>query len=80
MVEAPQAKDTDKKSGGPIGNGKYKSTGHKVLGKTEELSEPVYKIGTADQADLFICTTEAIADHVAKEYSWELMISVKEVT
>jgi hypothetical protein len=76
MAEA-QAKDTDRKSGGSSGNGKYKSTGRRVLGKTEELGELVYKIGTADQADLFIRTTEAIADYVGKEYGWELRILVK---
>jgi hypothetical protein len=36
MAES-QGKDTDRKSGGPSGNGKYKSTGRKVLGKIEMM-------------------------------------------
>jgi hypothetical protein len=77
MAEA-QGKDTSKKLAGFSGiGGKSKSAGRKVLGKTEELGELVYKIGTSDQADLFIRTTEAIADYVGKEYGWELRNLVK---
>jgi hypothetical protein len=41
------------------------------------LGELVYKIGTTDQAEIFIRTTEAIADYVGAELSYELMILVK---
>jgi hypothetical protein len=56
---------------------RYKSAGRKVLGKTEQLREQVYKIGTANQAEIFIKTTEAIADYMGAELSYKLMILVK---
>lgn len=77
MAEAQSSGTDKKKSEGSSGYGKSKSAGRKVLGKTEELGELVYKIGTSDQSDLFIRTTEAIADYVAVEYSWEQRILVK---
>jgi hypothetical protein len=46
------------------GSSGTRHTGCQVLGKTKELGEFVYKIGSSDQADTFICTTEAIADYV----------------
>jgi hypothetical protein len=48
-----------------------------VLGKTKELGEFVYKIGCNDQADAFICTTEAIAEYVGVTYGWEMRMLVK---
>jgi hypothetical protein len=52
-------------------------TGRQVLGKTEELGEYVYKIGSSDQADTFIRTTEAIADYVGVKYGWVMRMLVK---
>ena len=71
---------TDRKSGGTRDKGrdKFRSSGRQVLGKTKELGDHVYKIGTNDQADLFIRTTEAIAEYVGVEYGWELRILVKQ--
>jgi hypothetical protein len=80
MSEEDQGKGTDRRSDGGRGKDKYKSkysVRHQVLGKTEELEENIYKIGTNDQADLFIRTTEAIAEYVGKEYGYELRILVK---
>jgi hypothetical protein len=52
-------------------------TGRHVLGKTKELGEFVYKIRCNDQADAFICTTEAIAEYVGVKYGWEMRMLVK---
>jgi hypothetical protein len=59
------------------GSGGTRHTGCQVLGKTEELGEFVYKIGCNDQADAFICTTEAIAEYVGVTYGWEMRMLVK---
>jgi hypothetical protein len=48
-----------------------KTTGEQVLGKEEKLGELVYKFNTKDQADMYLCTTEAIADFVGVEYGRE---------
>ena len=45
-----------------------KTTGEQVLGKEEKLGELVYKFNTKDQADMYLRTTEAIADFVGVEY------------
>lgn len=50
--------------------------GRLVLGKTEELGEMVYKFGK-DQANMFLRTTEAIADFVGVKYSREMDILVR---
>ena len=73
---------TDRKSGGSRDKrrDKFNGSGRQVLGKTKELGDHVYKIGTNDQADLFIRTTEAIAEYVGVEYGWELRILVKQRT
>jgi hypothetical protein len=44
-----------------------KTTGKQVIGKEEKLGELVYKFNTKDQADMYLCTTEAIADFVGIE-------------
>ena len=44
--------------------GKRYSGGGQVLGKTPELGEFVYKSHTKDQADMYLRTTDAIADYV----------------
>lgn len=76
MTSNDQQIGTDRKSVGF--SSKYKATGRQVLGKTEELGDLVYKIGHTDQADLFIRTTEAIADYVSVVYGWDMRILVKQ--
>jgi hypothetical protein len=57
------------KSSGP--NGKL------ILGKTRELGELVYKTNTKDQADMYLRTTDAIADYVGVEYGRDMRMLVK---
>jgi hypothetical protein len=59
------------------GSSGTRHTGRQVLGKTEELGEHVYKIGSSDQADTFVRTTEAIADYVGVTYGWAMRVLVK---
>jgi hypothetical protein len=47
------------------------------MGKTMELGDNVYMIGTTDQADRFMKTTLAIADYVGVQYSWDMRLLVK---
>jgi hypothetical protein len=54
-----------------------KTTGEQVLGKEEKLRELVYKFNTKDQADMYLCTTEAIADFVGVEYGRDMRMLVK---
>ncbi len=54
--------------------------GRQVLGKTPKLGEFVYKSHTKDQADMYIRTTDAIADHVGMEYSRDMRMLVKKGT
>ena len=56
------------------------SGGKQVLGKTEGLWEFVYKSDTKDQADMYLRTTEAIADYVGVEYSRDMRMLVKKGT
>ena len=65
------------KSGGTGGvpYGGYPN-GRQVLGKTEALGEMVYKFGK-DQANMFLRTTEAIADYVGVEYNRDMDILVR---
>lgn len=56
------------------------SGGKQVLGKTEGLWEFVYKSDTKDQADMYLRTTEAIADFVGVEYSKDMRMLVKKGT
>jgi hypothetical protein len=45
------------------------------------LGELVYKFNTKDQADMYLCTTEAIADFVGVEYGRDMrMLLVKHGT
>jgi hypothetical protein len=69
-----QRKGTGMTSEGSSGT---RHTGRQVLGKTEELGEHVYKIGSSDQADTFVRTTEAIADYVGVTYGWAMRVLVK---
>jgi hypothetical protein len=69
-----QRKGTGMTSEGSSGT---RHTGRQVLGKTEELGEHVYKIGSSDQADTFVRTTEAIADYVGVNYGWAMRVLVK---
>jgi hypothetical protein len=72
-----QRKGTGMTSEGSSGT---RHTGRQVLGKTKELGEHVYKIGSSDQADTFVCTTEAIADNVGVKYGWAMRVLVKNRT
>jgi hypothetical protein len=51
--------------------------GKRVLGKLEELGGLVYKFNSKDQADLYLRTTEAIADYVGVEYGRNMRMLVK---
>jgi hypothetical protein len=57
-----------------------KTTGEQVLGKEEKLGELVYKFNTKDQADMYLCTTKAIADFVGVEYGRDMRMLVKHST
>jgi hypothetical protein len=54
-----------------------KTNGEQVLGKEEKLGELVYKFNTKDQADMYLCTTEAIADFVGVEYNRDMRMLMK---
>jgi hypothetical protein len=64
-------------SGNTVG---FSSTGEQVLGKEEKLGELVYKFNTKDQADMYLRTTEAIADFVGVEYGRDMRMLVKHST
>ena len=66
------------RAGNPTG--KNFSGGKQVLGLTEGLLDNVYKSETRDQADTYLCTTEAIADYVGGEYSKDMRMLVKKAT
>jgi hypothetical protein len=57
-----------------------KTTGEKVLGKEDKLGELVYKFNTKDQADMYLRTTEAVADFVGLEYGRDIRMLVKHGT
>jgi hypothetical protein len=57
-----------------------KTTGEQVLGKEEKLGELVYKFNTKDQADMYLLTTEAIANFVGIEYGRDMRMLVKHGT
>ena len=71
----------DKKTtplGGASGNVIGSRTNEKrVLGKVEDLGELIYKFNTKDQADMYLCTTEAIADYVGVKYGKNMRMLVK---
>jgi hypothetical protein len=54
-----------------------KTTGEQALGKEEKLGELVYKFNTKDQADMYLCTTEANADFVGVESGRDMKMLVK---
>jgi hypothetical protein len=56
------------------------TTGEQVLGKEEKFGELVYKFNTKDQADMYLHTTEAIADFVGVEYGRDTRMLVKHGT
>jgi hypothetical protein len=57
-----------------------KTTGEQVLGKAEKLGELVYKCNTKDQAGMYLCITEAIADFVGVEYGRDMRMLVRHGT
>jgi hypothetical protein len=81
MTEDDQERGTDRRSGGNRDKDKWKPKSkhpvYPVLGMMEELEDNVYKIHTNDQADVYIRTTEAIAEHAGVEYGFDLRIFVK---
>jgi len=48
-----------------------------VLGKEIELGNLIYKFNAEDQADMYLRTTEAIADFVGVEYGRDMRMLVK---
>ena len=54
-----------------------RSNGGQVLGKVNNLGELIYKFNTKDQADMYLRTTEAIADYVGVEYGRDMRMLVK---
>jgi hypothetical protein len=56
------------------------ATGEQVFGKEEKLGELVYKFNTEDQADMYLRTTEAIANFVDVEYGRDMRMLVKHGT
>ena len=73
-------------SAASLGNARRGTIGHKTtfgqqhLGKLEQLGELVYKSNTKDQADMYLRTTEAIADYVGVEYGRDMRMLVKNGT
>jgi hypothetical protein len=57
-----------------------KTTGEQVLGKEEKFGELVYMFNTKDQTDMYLHTTEAIADFVGVEYGRDMRMLVKRGT
>jgi hypothetical protein len=57
-----------------------KTTGEQVLDKEEKFGELVYKFNTKDHADMYLRTTEAIADFAGVEYGRDMRILVKHGT
>ena len=54
--------------------------GGQVLGNAPELGQLIYKFNTKDQADMYLCTTEAIADFVGVECGRDMRMLVKRST
>ena len=76
--EFPTAKMPTSSGGAGAGDVRGKSaTGRRILGKVEELGELVYKFNTKNQADLYLHTTEAIANYVGVEYGRNMQMLVK---
>jgi len=61
-------------TGSSIGN---RFNGGQVLGKEIELGHLIYKFNTKDQVDMYLRTTEAIADFVGVEYGRDMRMLVK---
>jgi len=54
-----------------------RSNGGQVSGKEIELGNLIYKFNAKDQADMYLCTTEAIADFVGVEHGKDMWMLVK---
>jgi hypothetical protein len=63
-----------------IGDKNKQFNGKHPRGKIEELGQLVYKSNTKDSADMYIRTTEAVADYVGKEYGKDMRMLVKNQT
>jgi hypothetical protein len=77
-MENSHEQGTDKRSGGSRDKWrKSKDSVRQALGKTEELLDNVYKVGTNDQAEMYVTTTKEIAEYVGMKFGWELRTLVK---
>ena len=76
-MQLPQLLLLGKKAVSSIGNKNKQFNGKHSHGKIEELGQLVYKSNTKDSADIYIRTTEAVADYTGKEYSRDMHMLVK---
>jgi hypothetical protein len=66
-----------KKAVSSIGDKNKRFNGKHPHGKIEELGQLVYKSNTKDSADMYIRTTEVVADYIGKEYGKDMRMLVK---
>jgi hypothetical protein len=60
-----------KKAVSSIGNKNKWFNGRHPHGKIEELGQLDYKSNTKDSADMYIRTTEVVADYVGKQHEYK---------
>ena len=77
MSDKEATPGTTARSGGAGGASGYNTTGKQVLGKLDKLGSLIYKVNSKDQAEMYIRTTEAIADYVGVEYGRDMRMLVK---
>jgi hypothetical protein len=63
-----------KKTVSSIGDKNKQFNGKHPHGKIEELGQLVCKSNTKDSADMYIRTTEVVADYIGKEYGRDMHI------
>jgi hypothetical protein len=79
-VKMTEEEAAAKKAVSSIGDKNKRFNGKHPRGKIEELGQLVYKSNTKDSADMYIRTTEAVADYVGKEYGKDMRMLVKNQT
>jgi hypothetical protein len=79
-VKMTEEEAAAKKAVSSIGDKSKRFNGKHPRGKIEELGQLVYKSNTKDSADMYIRTTEAVADYVGKEYGKDMRMLVKNQT
>jgi hypothetical protein len=79
-VKMTEEEAAAKKAVSSIGDKGKQFNGKHPRGKIEELGQLVYKSNTKDSADMYIRTTEAVADYVGKEYGKDMRMLVKNQT